>query len=214
MAGLIGSIFGTAPKQQGTAISPGQDWWQQQLQPMLQQGVQAGMSGQGLWQTPQTPQAQGYQAQGYTSPQAPFSSPMDMIQSGEMNTAQNLMQQFYSGGGGGSAMGGLSGQGQGVMGNVLGNLAQGAVGRYAQMQQSYDQMRDQAAMYGAGAQNQANQFQAGAQNQMNMMGYGAQQQANAAPWDLANQYPTTFGSPMVGEQGALSRWYQTSDSWF
>ena len=222
MGGIMSSLFGTAPKQQGTAQSPGQAWWQEQLQPMMQQGVNQGMSGQGLYPTaglPNTPNAQGYSAQGYTAPQPEWNSPTDFA--GGYTDIINRMMEPY-GDALGSSMGGFSGAGQNIMGSAMGQIAPQIMNQYTNYQGMYDQMGAQASQFGAGAQNQAGQFNAGAQNQMNAMGYGGglqqmqnQQQSYRDPWTMfSQQYPATFGSPMVGEQGALSRWYQTSDSWF
>ena len=188
---IAGSLFGSEPEQVGTAQSPGQSWMQQLLMPGLQQMMGNYMGGQPGWQTPNMPSLPEF---GQT-PQAPFSSPMDMIQSGEMNTAQNLREQFYSGGGGGSAMGGVGGQGQVFDSNLAAQLAQGATGRFAQMQLPYDQMQQQqnANIFGAGV------------NQQNMQ-YQAQNQAMDPRW-LYGQFGGTYGSPMVdpGQQGLVSQ---------
>lgn len=189
MGGIIDSVFGTAPQQQGTASSPGQDWLSQLLQPMLSQMAQNYQAGQQGYATPEMGSLPEY---GQT-PQAPYSSPSDMIQSGEMQAAQNIREQFYGGGGGGSAMGGVSGQGQVFDSNLAAQMAQGATGRYAQMQLPYDQMaaQRQGSMFGAGVNQQNMQYQTQAQA-MNPMG-------------LLSMYPSTFGSPMVGTEGLADR---------
>jgi len=196
MGGIIGEIFGTAPEQQGIAISPGQSWWQQQLQPLMQQMMQNYMGGKQGYATPDMPSLPEF---GQT-PQAPYSSPADMIQSGEMNAAQNLREQFYGGGGGGSAMGGVGGQGQVFDSNLAAQMAQGANSRYAQMQLPYDQMQfnRQSNIFGAGVNQQNMQYQTQAQA-MNPIG-------------MVSQYPTTYGTPMVGEQGVMSRYFNFWDS--
>ena len=233
MGGVTDFLFGSEPEQVGTAQSPGQSWLQNQLKPLLNMGIQAGLSGQGLYNVPQAPQApqapsitappSAPMAGSYGVPSAPFSSPSDLIQSGELRTAQNLLENFYSGGGGGSAMGGLSGQGSQVLGNVLSDLSQGAVGRYAQMQLPYDQLQAQANqnIWGAGI-NQANlgytqgqipAWQMGIQLplQQQNLGYTAGQipqwqqqiQSNQSPWNLASLFSGSYGSPIVnqGQQG-------------
>jgi len=222
MGGIIDSIFGTAPKQQGDALTGGEQWWQNQLKPMMEQGVNQGMSGQGLYPTaglPNTPGAQGYNAQGYDAPQPEWNSPTDF--SGGYTDIINRMMEPY-GDALGSSMGGFSGAGQNVMGSAMGQIAPQIMNQYTNYRGMYDQMGSQASQFGAGAQNQANQFNAAAQNQMAGMGYGGglqqmqnQQQAYRDPWTMfTQQYPTTTGSAMIGTQGAMSRFYQGSDSWF
>lgn len=194
---FVSDIFGgSEPEQTGTAISPGQVWLQQLLQPMLQRGVSRGMGGQQLYPTaglPHTPHAKGYSA-----PQAPYSSPSDYLGQYQ-DTAQNAMEQFWGGGGGGSAMGGYSGSGVDEMARITDYATRNATMDYNQAMLPYAQMQNQASMFGAGAQ-----------NQMNTMGYsgglqqmGAQNQAYGAPWILAGMYSGSTGSPMV-QQGSPS----------
>ena len=206
-------LFGSEPEQVGTAQSPGQAWLQGQLKPLLGNIFGNLMGGQGAYNVPNAPQAPGvpdYNVTPYQTPNAPYASPQDMIQGGEMRTAQNLMENFYSGGGGGSAMGGLSGQGANIMGNVLSDLSQGAVGRYAQMQLPYAQMQNQQGRDVWGAQNDV--WRAGL-NQQNL-GYTMgqipqwQQQTQAMnPLPYAGMYSGTYGSPMIqqGQQGIVQQ---------
>jgi len=194
-------LFGSGPEQTGTAQSPGQAWLQGQLQPLLSKGIQAGLSGQGLYPVQQAPMP-NYNIGSYSVPQAPFSSPTDYLQSGELRTAQNLLENFFAGGGGGSAGGGLSGQANTIYGNVLGDLSKGLVGRYNQMQLPYNQMQAQA--------NQ-NIWQAGVnQGQLGYTGstlpyYSALNQSYSSPWNLAGLYSGTYGSPIIdpGQQGLV-----------
>jgi len=194
VSGITDTLFGSEPSQVsqvGTAQSPGQSWMQQLLMPGLQQMMGNYMGGGQGWQTPNMPSLPEF---GQT-PQAPFSSPMDMIQSGEMNAAQNLREQFYSGGGGGSAMGGVGGQGQVFDSNLAAQMAQGATGRFAQMQLPYDQMQfnQLGSIFNAGVGQQGMQYQ-------------AQNQAMDPRW-LYGQFGGTYGSPMVdpGQQGLVSQ---------
>jgi len=178
-----GGKGGSAPSQAGTAITPGQQYAQQQFRPLLQQQARAAMGGQQLYPTVNA------QAQGYSAPQMPFSSPTDYLQRGEMDTARNIMEQF----GGGSARGGQTGSGYDREAGLASQLAQGAMGRYMNALQPYSQMEAQASQFGAGAQNQASMFNASNQNQ-----------AYAAPWQgYQNVYANTTGNAMVnpGQQG-------------
>lgn len=193
MSGMIGDVFGTRPTQYGTAQSGGQAWMESLLKPGLVQLRDNYYSGQQGFATPEMPQLPGY---GQT-PQSPYTSPMDMIQSGEMRTAQNLREQFYSGGSGGSAMGGVSGQGSIFDSNLASELAKGAVSRYGQMQLPYDQML---------ASQQANMFSAGVGQQQQQ--YQTQAAAMDPTW-LYGMYSGTYGSPMVGERGIFSRLFGT-----
>ncbi len=222
MGGITDFLFGSHPTQQGTAQSPGQAWLQQQMKPGLGQVFSNLFNNQPAYNVPQAPMAPSapnipdYNAGSYSVPTAPFNSPTDLIQSGELRTAQNLMQNFYSGGGGGSAMGGLSGQGASVMGNVLSDLSQGAVGRFAQMQLPYDQMQANQAQDIWGLQNQAN-MQQWQQNallplQQQNLGYTSgqipqwQAQTQAMnPYPYYSMYSGTYGTPMVqpGQQGLV-----------
>jgi hypothetical protein len=203
ISGVGDFLFGSEPEQAGNAQSPGQAWLQQQLMPLMRQGIQAGMTGQQLYPTQQA-QAQGYQAQGYQAPQGPYGSPADYLGQYQ-DTAQNAMEQFWGGGGGGSAMGGISGQGGNVMGRTLDWATRNATRDYNAAMLPFAQMQNQASMFGAGAQNQAGQFGAGAQNQMSMFNTGAQNQAYGAPWNILSQYSGTYGSPMIdpGQQGLV-----------
>lgn len=196
MGGIVGEVFGTRPEQQGTAQSPGQSWLQQQLQPLLMNMISGYQSGQQGYATPQMSALPEY---GQT-PQAPYSSPSDMIQSGEMQAAQNLREQFYGGGGGGSAMGGVGGQGQVFDSNLAAQMAQGATSRYAQMQFLYDQMQasQNQNIFGAGVSNQQMQYQTQAQA-MNPLG-------------LAGMYSGTYGTPLVGEKGLWGRYFDFWDN--
>jgi hypothetical protein len=209
MGGVTDFLFGSGPEQVGTASDPGQQWLQGKLQPLLEGILGKIGSGQPAYNVPQAPSAPGvpsYNVSPYQVPQAPYSSPMDMIQSGEMNTARNLREQFYGGGGGGSAMGGVSGQGQVFDSNLAAQLAQGAVGRWANMQLPYAQMQGQQARDVWGQQN--NVWNAGL-NQANLgytMGQIPQWQAQAQaynPYPWASMYSGTYGSPIVepGQQG-------------
>ena len=210
MGGIVDSLFGSEPEQVGTAQSPGDAWLQQMLQPMLQRGIGAGKSGRGLYPTaglPNTPQAQGYQAQGYDAPQAQYNSPADFA-GGYTNIINRMMEPYGDALGG--SMGGFSGAGQNIMGSAMGQIAPQIMNQYTQYQQPFAQMQNQASMFGAGAQNQAGQFNAGAQNQMAGLGYQGglqrmqnQQQSYAAPWNLAGMYSGSTGSPMIqqGQQG-------------
>jgi len=222
MGGMIGETFGTRPKQYGETGSAGQYWWADILKPMMQQGVSAGTSGSQLYPVsglPETPTAAGYHGGGYDAPQAPYSSPDDYLGQYQ-DTAQNAMEQFW-GGGGGSAMGGWSGSGVDEMSRVTDYATRNAMRDYQMATLPYAQMENQASQFGAGAQNQANMFRADAVNRMNTMGYsgglqqmGAMTQSYAAPWQLTNQYPTTYATPMLGEQGAMPRWFQMWDNAF
>ena len=181
--GKGGGKGGSDPSQAGTAITPGQQYAQQQFAPLLQQQARAAMGGQQLYPTVNA------QAQGYSAPQMPFSSPTDYLQRGEMDTARNIMEQF----GGGSARGGQTGSGYDREAGLASQLAQGAMGRYMNALQPYSQMEAQASQFGAGAQNQASMFNASNQNQ-----------AYAAPWQgYQNVYANTTGNAMVnpGSQG-------------
>ena len=213
-----GGKGGSDPQQVGTAQSPGDYWMQTLLQPNLLQARNKLYAGQPMYNVPNAPQAQGYDAQGYTAqgytaPQMPYSSPTDYLQRGEMNTARNVMENFYGQGGGGSATGGGSGAGFDREAALSAQLGQGAMGRYMNAQLPYAQMDAQASQFGAGAQNQASQFGAGAQNQAGMFGatsqnqllgqqYGYQNQA-MNPSGLLSMYPGSTGNPMVnpGQQG-------------
>lgn len=188
-------LFGSAPEQTGTAISPGQQYAQDQFRPLLQQQAQAAMGGQPLWQTGQAPGAP--QAATYNAPQMPFSSPTDYLQQGEMDTARNIMEQF----GGGSARGGQSGSGYDMQAGLSSKLAQGAMGRYMQASLPFAQMQNQASMFGAQGQNQMSALGFGGQMQQ----YGYENQAMQAPWNYQSLYSNTTGSPIVdpGQQGIL-----------
>ena len=199
MGGLISGLFGTNPQQQGEAISGGQSFWGNALQGMMQQGVNAGMSGNQLYPT-QNAQSQGYTAQGYSAPDMQFSSPTDYLQQGEMDTARNIMEQFGSG----SARGGQSGSGYDMEAGLSSKLAQGSVARYMDQLYRYDQMKNQEGQFNASSQNEAMRFGAGSQNQANMFNAGQANQSYAAPWQLTNQFPTTYGSPVIGEGGMAS----------
>ena len=207
-----GGKGGSDPQQVGTAQSPGDYWMQTLLQPSLLQARDRMYYGKPMYNVPnapQAPEAQGYNAQGYGAPQAPFSSPTDYLQRGEMDTSRNVMENFYGQGGGGSATGGGSGAGFDREAALSSQLGQGAMGRYMNAQLPYAQMGAQASQFGAGAQNQAGQFNASAQNQMGAMGYGGQMQQygyqNQAmnPSGLLSMYPGSTGNPMVnpGQQG-------------
>lgn len=211
MGGLVDSLFGSEPTQYGEATTAGQSWLQQLLKPGIQSLFSNYQSGQPGFNVPQAPQAPGvpnYNVTPYSTPQAPFGSPSDMIQGGEMNAARNLMEQLYSGGGGGSAMGGLSGQGAQVMGNVLSDLSQGAVGRYAQMQLPYAQMQAQQAQDVWNMQNQVWNMPLQQANLGYTQGQIPQWQAQAQAMDprwLYQMYSGTYGSPMVGSKGVFER---------
>jgi len=214
IGGVTDFLFGSEPEQMGTAQSPGQSWLQQQLRPMMQQGIQAGMSGQQLYPTaglPNTPQAQGYNAQGYQAPQAPYGSPSDYLGQYQ-DTSMNAMEQFWGGGGGGSAMGGWSGSGVNAGSEIATWAGRNAMQDYQNAMLPYANMQNQASQFGANAQNQAGMFGAQAQNQMEAMGYGGglqqmqnQQQSYGAPWNILSQYSGTYGSPMVqpGQSGLV-----------
>jgi len=217
----MGGKGGSDPQQTGTAITPGQQYAQQQFMPLLQRQAQAGMGGQQLYPTAdaqaQGYNAQGYNAQGYNAPQMPYSTPMDYLQQGEMSSARNVMENFYGQGGGGSATGGGSGAGYDMQAGLSSQLAQGAMGRYMNAQLPYAQMGAQASQFGAGAQNQASQFGAGAQNQASQFGAsgqnqasmfnaGQQNQAYASPWNYQSVYQGTTGNAMInpGQQAPQS----------
>jgi hypothetical protein len=172
---LIGNLGSSDAKQVGTAQSPGDAWLQGMIQPGMTQSLANLYQGGSAYPVPQAPQAN------YQLPQAPYASPYDMIQSGEMQTAQNLREQFYGGGGGGSAMGGVSGQGQVFDSNLATNMAQGATSRYAAMQLPYDQMLNQ-------------QGQLGYQGQLQGYGY---QNAAMNPYQYYGMYPGVTGNPMI-----------------
>lgn len=186
MSSWADSAFGTHGEQTGTASDPGQAWMQRQLQPGIQQMIQNYSQGQQGYSTPLMPNLGTYQV-----PQAQYSTPMDYINSTELNTAQNLREQFYGGGGGGSAMGGVSGQGQVFDSNLAAQLSQGAVGRFNQYNQFYDQLQAQQAQNVWGANT-------------NLLGqqYGLQAQAMNPQW-LYNMYSGTYGEPIVNDQGQL-----------
>jgi len=193
-----GGKGGSDPSQAGTAITPGQQYAQQQFAPLLQQQALAAMGGQKLYPTVDAGST-GYTAQGYNSPQMPFSSPMDYLQKGEIDTTRNLIEQF----GQGSARGGPTQSGYDYEANLFGQLGQGAMGRYMNALLPYSQMEAQASQFGAGAQNQARQFGAGAQNQASMFNTSNRNQAYAAPWNYQSMYANTTGNAMVnpGQQG-------------
>ena len=201
----MGGKGGSDPQQTGTAITPGQQYAQQQFMPLLQRQAQAGMGGQQLYPTADA-QAQGYNAQGYNAPQMPYSTPMDYLQQGEMSSARNVMENFYGQGGGGSATGGGSGAGYDMQAGLSSQLAQGAMGRYMNAQLPYAQMGAQASQFGAGAQNQASQFGASGQNQASMFNAGQQNQAYASPWNYQGMYQGTTGNAMInpGQQAPQS----------
>jgi len=194
MSGIVGSLFGTSPQQEGTAISPGQGWLQNQLKPGIEQMIQNYSQGQQGYSTPIAPDLGSYNV-----PQAQYSSPSDYIQASEMRTAQNLREQFYGGGGGGSARGGVSGQGQVFDSNLAAQLAQGAQERYNQYNQFYDQLE---------AGRNQNIWNVNA----NLLGqqYGYQSQAYDPRW-LYGMYSGTYGSPLVGEKGVFERWFDMWD---
>jgi len=215
MGGLIGSLVGTNPTQQGEATTGGQTWFQNMLKPMLEQGIGQGTSGQGLYPTaglPNTPNAQGYQAQGAQAPQAPYNSPSDYLGQYQ-DTSMNAMEQFWGGGGGGSAMGGWSGSGVNAGSEIATWAGRNAMQDYNNERFRYDQMQLQSDQFNAQGQNQAGIFNSGEQNQMARMGYGGglQQMQNKQlgyrdPWTMfSQQYPTTFGSPIIGEGGVAGQ---------
>ena len=200
-------FFGSGPEQVGNAQSPGQAWLQQMLMPMMMQGIGAGMQGQGLYQTaglPQTPHAQGYQAQGYDAPQAPYGSPDDYLGQYQ-DTSMNAMEQFFGGGGGGSATAGWSGSGVNAGSEIATWAGRNAMQDYQNAMLPYAQMQNQAGQFNTQAQNQAGMFGAGAQNQASQFNAQAQNQAYGAPWNILSQYSGTYGSPMVdpGQEGMV-----------
>ena len=209
MSFITDTLFGSDAEQVGTAQSPGDAWLQNMLQPMIQRGIGIGMSGQGLYQTPNvpsTPQAQSYQGQGYNpssymgqgynAPQAPWSSPSDYLGQYQ-DTSMNAMEQFWGGGGGGSAMGGWSGSGVGAGAEIATLAGRNAMQDYQNAILPYAQMQNQAGQFNAGVQNTANQYNAGMRNQASMFGAGAQ---NTAGQFNAGQYNQMAG---MGYGGAL-----------
>jgi len=216
--GGSGGKGGSDPSDAGTAITPYMVNAQQALKNLPWAQAQAALGGQQLYPTvdaqSQGYTSQGYNSQGYNAPQMPYSSPMDYLQRGEMDTARNVMENFYGSGGGGSGRGGGSGAGFDREAALSSQLGQGAMGRYMNALQPYSQMQAQASQFGAGsqnvasqfgaqAQNQASQFGAQAQNTAGMFNAAAQNQSYAAPWDYQGLYANTTGSEMVdpGSQG-------------
>ena len=121
-------------------------------------------------------QGQGYGAENF-------------LQRGEVNAAQNIFQDLISQTG--SARGGIPGGTYGSGERMAGDLATGAMGRYAAAQLPYDQMMNQQGMLGY-TMGQIPQWQ-------------QQAQSMAAPWNMMGMYPGTTGSPMVqpGQQGLV-----------
>lgn len=200
MGGIIESLAGTHPEQQGTAIDPNQQWMSQTLRNYLTAGAP-------LYHVPQAPtpyQPTNFNEAGYNVSQAPFTSASDFLDRGEVNTAKNtfadLVSQF------GSSRGGIPGGVYGSGERMASDLAQGAVGRYTQANLPYAEMQTQANMdlWNRQYQNQTllPLQQANMYYQMGQIPQW-QQQAGAyqAPWNLM---ASTYGSPIVGTRGAAT----------
>ncbi|MFX0194555.1 MAG: hypothetical protein ACFFCW_00410 [Candidatus Hodarchaeota archaeon] len=217
-------LFGSKSQQTGTAQSPGDYWLQTLLQPNLYQMRDRAYYSVPMWKVTEAPEAPGvargydipepYGVPSYSSAQMPYSSPTDYLTRGEMDTARNVMENFYGTGGGGSARGGGSGAGFDMEAALASDLAQGAMSRYMQARLPYDTMETQAArdIWGGRLGREQDVWEAqlglgrdifGAQNQMNVLGYqgdmaqyGYEQQTYDPRWMLS-MYPGSTGSPIV-----------------
>ena len=171
---------GEDPYVQGYAQSPGQSWLQGALKPLLNQGITAGTSGQGLYPIAQYPDVGSYNV-----PSAPFNSVEDFSK-GYGTIMGNLLEPYGSSLG--SAQGGWSGAGTQALGNAMAQLTPQIMTNYTNALLPYQQMAAQRNQNVWNMQN-LGQFQQA----------GAQQQSYAAPWNLANLFSGTYGSPIINQ---------------